>query len=88
MVPQKLKDLVKSSQIQNKKQLFDFFGYLSENQLLSVLKNIEQDPNFLEFLSRNLQEKIQALQNKNRDLWTEILAEEKDFLENIKGWGN
>lgn len=83
MASNKLIELIEKSKLENKDQMIKFTKYLSESSVAAILKEIETDLSFLNFLSENLRNKLSAMQTGDKKKWDQILKDEHKFLQNL-----
>jgi len=78
-----LEDIINSasSLTQGQKDLWlQTIKQLPEQQVDSLAQFLNEQPETLNFLTRNVESKLQALQNKDMAAWGEILKQERAFL--------
>lgn len=81
----KLKEIIFDSKLkENEKELwYDFIGQIIESDALSIIKVLEENFSYLDFLTKNLQDKLAAMNNKDKKMWGDIIKDEKDFIKSI-----
>src|SRR3989344_4347099 len=79
-----LSDFVYKSLASDKHLLIEFISELNGGQIEAVLSASKKHPDFLYFLSKNLNNKKMAFETKDPHLWNEILEEEKRFFEKLQ----
>lgn len=80
MNAEELKNNIFQGQYPNKDQMIEFLAYLSDHQLKVFFSIAQENPDFLEFVSKNITDKVEAFQKNNVTLWSKILDGEKTFL--------
>jgi len=76
-----LSDFAYKSLASDKHLLIEFISELNGGQIEAVLSVSKEHPDFIYFLSKNLNNKKMAFETKDPHLWNEILEEEKRFFE-------
>lgn len=76
-----LSDFAYKSLASEKHLLMEFISELNGGQIEAILSASKKHPDFLYFLSKNINNKKIAFETKDQHLWDEILKEEKQFLE-------
>src|SRR3989344_3114552 len=79
-----LSDFAYKSLANDKYLLIEFISELNGGQIEAVLFASKKHPDFLYFLSKNLNNKKIAFETKDPHLWNEILEEEKRFFEKLQ----
>jgi hypothetical protein len=79
---EQFKSIIQSSNLnESKKNLwFNFIDKAPSINLEPVYKILNKDIAQLSFLTKNLEDKIKAIKNKDINLWNKILEEEADHL--------
>lgn len=80
---QRLQEIIDNTLLEDSdKKLWSAFIKASddEEQLGEIVEALEEDPMFIDFLTKNLKDKLTAMQTGDMDKVKEILEEEKDFL--------
>lgn len=82
---EKLKLHIESSVLGDvdKKVWHDFLNGIDEESAGDIYEAVSESNNNLLFLTENLKNKFQALQEKNQNRWQEIITEEKNYLEKL-----
>lgn len=85
-MPQKLQIIInKSSLADTQKLKWESFLRLAGPEIVqSILDVVESNPEELEFFTKNLEEKIKAIDNTDRTQWNNIIKAEKEYLRNMK----
>lgn len=78
-----LSDFAYKSLADNKHLLAEFISYLNGEQIEMILSVSKKHPDFLYFLSKNLNNKKIAFETKDPHLWNEILEEEERFFKKL-----
>ena len=79
-----LSDFVYKSLASDKHLLIEFISELNGGQIEAVLSASKEHPDFIYFLSKNLNNKKIAFETEDPHLWNEILKEEKRFFEKVQ----
>ena len=79
-----LSDFAYKSLASDKHLLIEFISELNGGQIEAVLSVSKKHPDFLYFLSKNLNNKKIAFETADPHLWNEILEEEKRFFEKLQ----
>lgn len=66
-----------------KMKLIDIFAELSSDHLESISKFIEKDPAVIVKMGANLKRKAEAFATGNRELLSQIIADEKKYIEDL-----
>lgn len=61
-----------------------FLRFADEEAVQSILNVIEDAPKELAFLTKNLEEKNEALGSSDEQRWDSIVEEEKKYIQNIE----
>lgn len=80
---QKLQSIIEKSSLTDTQKskwkiLLRFAGPEFAQNILDV---VESNPEELEFLTKNLEDKIKAIDNPDREKWNRIIKEEKEYLQ-------
>ncbi|MBN2197764.1 hypothetical protein JW698_00995 [Candidatus Wolfebacteria bacterium] len=83
---QKLQEIInKSSLIDSQKSKWKvFLSFVGPEVTQSILDILESNPEELNFLTKNLEGKINAIDNPDRAKWNDILKEEKRHLRDME----
>ncbi len=76
--------IVASSLSDSEKNLWFYFIdniILKKEEVVAMLKTLQVNDNTLNFLTKNLQDKITAMKNNDKLVWQEIIQVEKKYLE-------
>lgn len=83
------KDIIRTN-VQNSsltdKQKRTWFGFLeniNDELAAPIAETIENDANMLELLTKNIEDKIQALASEKNEAWDNVIQEEKKILKDI-----
>ena len=79
-----LSDFAYKSLANDKHLLIEFISELNGGQIEAVFSVSKKHPDFIYFLSKNLNNKKMAFETKDPHLWNEILEEEKQFFEKVQ----
>lgn len=60
---------------------YTFIHTIIEQDVLSILKTIQEDETILEFLTENLEQKIETMKTGNISDWKNIVKKEKELIE-------
>ena len=78
-----IKTISSSSLEDGQKQVwYNFINNITGQEIAMVMQTIEDDPNNLDFLSKNLQNKLQLIKTQNKTALEKILKEEEKYLDN------
>jgi len=77
-----LKKIVEDSSLEldQKTLWYKFIETSREKDIEAIVKAVEDDKSNLEFLTKNLQDKIQALQSDNDQDWDKVVEGEEEHL--------
>lgn len=80
---EQLKKIIKESSLtQEQKDLWEsFINNVTEKEITAILEVLEESPEQLDFLTRNLESKTELFKTKDKELLEKILTEEKNYLE-------
>jgi len=80
-----LKNLIKKSNLTKKqKEIWDIvLRVLPDQGRKEILEALEENPEYLQFLTDNLVSKIEGFSKGNKKILDKVLKEEKDYLEKI-----
>lgn len=80
---QKLQSIIEKSPLtDSQKSKWKVFLRSTNPEIIQdVLSVVESFPQELEFLTKNLEEKIKAIDNPDREKWNRIIREEKEYLQ-------
>ncbi|MFH1030758.1 MAG: hypothetical protein V1770_05900 [bacterium] len=56
-------------------------NYISEVEAENILLTVKDNKNNLEFLTKNLEDKMKAIKSQDRKAWSKIIEEEKKVVE-------
>lgn len=77
-----VKTISNSSLEDEQKQVwYNFISNITGQEIAMVMQTIEEDPNNLDFLSRNLQKKLHSIKTQNETALEKILREEEKYLD-------
>ena len=78
----KLRKIIRDSNFsETDKALWLSFISVSEEEILKILaEEIRSDAQCLDYLTRNMKNKIDSIRNKDQFFWDKIVTEEKQFL--------
>lgn len=78
-----IKIIINSSLEYGQKQIWcNFIHQVTDREIIPILQTLEDNPNNLNFLTKNLQDKLQAIKTQNKTALDKILKEEKEYLKN------
>lgn len=83
------KDIIRTN-IQNssltdeqKRTWSGFLENIDDELAAPIAETIENDVNMLELLTKNIEDKIQALASEKNEVWDNVIQEEEKILKNI-----
>jgi len=82
---QKLQAIINESSLTDsqKSKWKTFLSFAGPKITQSILDVVESNPEELEFLTKNLEDKIKAIDNPDGEQWNNIIKEEKEYLQNM-----
>lgn len=77
-----LEKMIEGSVLSNdqKDLWFNFIGKVSGEEIVSVLSVLKDDINTLDLLTKNLQNKLEAISSKDTQKWQGVIADQKEYL--------
>lgn len=81
-----LEKIINESTLDEKQKLLwsDFIRKNENQELEPVLDALKEDVSVLDFLTKNLEDKIEFLKSKNKTDWEKIMNEENQFINKIE----
>lgn len=79
---QKLLSIIEKSSLTNsqKSRWRTFLGFAGPEVIQDILNVVEVHSGELEFLTKNLEDKIKAIDDPDREKWNRIIKEEGEYL--------
>ena len=77
-----LKTIIFNSSLSNKQKenWYNFIHTIIEQDAILILKTIQEDETTLNFLTENLEKKLNALKTGDKNAWKNIVKEEKEYI--------
>jgi hypothetical protein len=77
-----LKEFILNSNLNdNQKNLWNsVIDSIKEEESITILEALKEDPEVLIFLTNNLEEKAEAIKNNDSKSWSNTVEKEKDFI--------
>jgi hypothetical protein len=82
---EKIRTIVIASSLaqEDKNAFIDIFAEIEDQNLDNVAKLLEKDVAWVEKINDNRKKKKEAFATGNKDLWNQVLEEEKQYMEDM-----
>ena len=83
---QKIKDLLVKSDltIEDQEQLVGLFSNTKDDRLKDTAKLFLENPEWILKMNQNYKKKKIAIENTDKEMWSEIVSEEEEELKNME----
>jgi len=82
---EELKNIIEKSNLsqEQKAAWYEVIEYLTKEVISTLIEILKENPQHLDFLTKNLEKKKQVFENKDEKLREEVLEEEKEYLKQL-----
>ncbi|MEK7175467.1 MAG: hypothetical protein AAB693_01540 [Patescibacteria group bacterium] len=75
------KTIIASLLTEEQKNLWlDLINKITDEEVVAIFDTLQNDSNILSFLTKNLQDKLQAINSKDESLWQTITKDEEEYI--------